>query len=48
MLLIALSGDDAPLDVERSAEDGFDYHLVKPVDPDQLARLLSEGAEASA
>ena len=22
----------------------FDHHLVKPVDPDQLARLLGDGA----
>jgi PAS domain S-box-containing protein len=39
MLLLALTGslDDA----DRSLEHGFNYHLVKPVDPDQLARLLS-------
>ena len=43
MLLLALSGYDAPADGDRS-ENGFDHHLVKPVDPDQLARLLSNGA----
>jgi two-component system CheB/CheR fusion protein len=43
MLLLALSGYDAPADGDRS-ENGFDHHLVKPVDPDQLARLLSDGA----
>jgi two-component system, sensor histidine kinase len=43
MLLLALSGYDAPADGDRS-ENGFDHHLVKPVDPDQLARLLGDGA----
>jgi CheY-like chemotaxis protein len=43
MLLLALSGYDAPADWARTAS-GFDHHLVKPVDPDQLARLLGEGA----
>jgi CheY-like chemotaxis protein len=42
MLLLALSGYDAPADWARS-ESGFDHHLVKPVDPDQLARLLCSG-----
>ena len=45
MLLLALSGYDAPADCAPS-ESGFDHHLVKPVDPDQLARLLGESAEA--
>jgi CheY-like chemotaxis protein len=43
MLLLALSGYDAPADWARS-ESGFDHHLVKPVDPDHLARLLGDGA----
>jgi CheY-like chemotaxis protein len=47
MLLLALTGASSPADVHRSLEHGFNYHLVKPVDPDQLARLLSEDAEAS-
>ena len=46
MLLLALTGYSSSGDIIRSAEHGFDYHLVKPVDPDRLARLL-EGAEAS-
>jgi hypothetical protein len=33
--------------VIRSAEYGFDHHLVKPIDPDQLTRLLSGPAEGS-
>lgn len=44
MLLLALTGYGSPGDADGSSEHGFDYHLVKPVDPDQLARLLSEGA----
>jgi CheY-like chemotaxis protein len=46
MLLLALTGYDSPNDRKRSVECGFDDHLVKPVDPDRLARLLSEGAYA--
>lgn len=46
MLLLALTGYDS-LGSKRSSEHGFDYHLVKPVDPDHLARLLSEGAEGA-
>jgi CheY-like chemotaxis protein len=47
MLLLALTGASSSGDAHRSLEHGFNHHLVKPVDPDQLARLLSEGAEAS-
>jgi signal transduction histidine kinase/ActR/RegA family two-component response regulator len=47
MLLLALSGYESRGESKRSPERGFDYHLVKPVDPDHLARLISEGAEAS-
>ena len=41
-VLIALtgwSGDDVR---RRTAEAGFDLHLTKPVDPDQLALLLAD------
>jgi PAS domain S-box-containing protein len=47
MLLLALTGYDSAGDAVRATEHGFDYHLVKPVDPDHLARLLSEAAEGS-
>lgn len=40
MLLIALSGYGRSEDRERSAEAGFDHYLVKPVEPDELCRLL--------
>ena len=45
MLLLALTGYDSPGDSKRSLDHGFDFHLVKPVDPDHLARLMGEGAE---
>jgi signal transduction histidine kinase len=47
MLLLALTGYGSPGDSQRSSEHGFDHHLVKPVDADHLAQLLSEGAEVS-
>jgi signal transduction histidine kinase/ActR/RegA family two-component response regulator len=47
MLLLALTGFDAPGGAMRSVEYGFDHHLVKPIDLDLLTRLLSETAEGS-
>lgn len=41
MCLLALTGNDGAADVARSSAHGFNYHLVKPVDPDHLARLLA-------
>jgi signal transduction histidine kinase len=40
--LVALSGYAAPSDLERAAEAGFDRHLAKPVDLDELERVVSE------
>ena len=40
MLLLALTGYGSPADVKRSEEHGFDHHLVKPVDPDFLVRVI--------
>ncbi len=37
VLLIALTGYT---DVRRSLEAGFDIHLIKPVDPEELAGVL--------
>jgi two-component system CheB/CheR fusion protein len=48
MLLLALTGYGFPSDYERSAKAGFNHHLVKPVDPSELARLLSESGGAFA
>jgi CheY-like chemotaxis protein/anti-sigma regulatory factor (Ser/Thr protein kinase) len=46
MLLLALTGSE-PRDASGAPQHGFDYHLLKPVDPDQLAHLLSDGAASS-
>jgi CheY-like chemotaxis protein len=40
-LLIALTGYSDPDDRRRAEEAGFDAHVVKPVDPDELTRLLA-------
>lgn len=45
MLLLALTGYGSDNDRQRSAEAGFDHHLVKPFDSDALAGLLSARAE---
>jgi CheY-like chemotaxis protein/two-component sensor histidine kinase len=42
MVLIALTGWGQDRDRRRSHEAGFDHHMVKPVDPDALMRLLAE------
>ena len=39
--LIALTGYGQPEDVKKARDAGFDAHLLKPVDPDALARVLS-------
>ena len=39
--LIALSGYAEDSDVERARQAGFDLHLTKPVDPNELRRLLT-------
>ena len=40
-LLVALTGYSDPDDRRRAEEAGFDAHVVKPVDPDELTRLLA-------
>jgi len=42
--LIALSGYGQEADRQRSREAGFVQHLVKPVKPDDLQRILAEHA----
>ena len=39
--LIALTGYGQPEDLRRARDAGFDAHLLKPVDPDALATVLS-------
>ena len=41
--LIALTGYSRSSDRERGHAAGFDAYLVKPVDPDQLRRIVSAG-----
>jgi CheY-like chemotaxis protein len=40
LLLIAVTGYGRPEDSARAREAGFDAHLVKPVQPEELARLI--------
>jgi len=40
LLLLAVSGSSEPEDRSAALAAGFDHHLVKPVDPDLLRRLL--------
>jgi signal transduction histidine kinase/ActR/RegA family two-component response regulator len=44
MLLLALTSGDSSSATGRSPEQGFDHHLVMPVDFDQLAVLLGDSA----
>jgi signal transduction histidine kinase/CheY-like chemotaxis protein len=39
--LIALTGMGQPVDVERTRAAGFDEHLTKPADPDDLLRVVA-------
>jgi PAS domain S-box-containing protein len=49
VLLIALTGFGQEEDKQRSTGAGFDFHLTKPVDPDELKRVLAlEHARARA
>jgi len=42
--LVAVTGYGQPDDLERARAAGFDVHLVKPVDPQQLQQVLAAGA----
>jgi two-component system, chemotaxis family, CheB/CheR fusion protein len=42
MFLVALTGYGQPADRARALASGFDQHIVKPVDPDALLRLLGK------
>ena len=41
LTIVALTGWDQEEDRHRSQEAGFDAHLVKPVDHDELLKLLA-------
>ncbi|HZO03049.1 MAG TPA: response regulator [Burkholderiales bacterium] len=40
--LVALTGLGQEADRKRALESGFDYHLVKPLDPNELNHLLAK------
>ncbi len=46
MVLIALTGWGQEEDRRKSHEAGFHGHLVKPVDPTALMKLLSSASSA--
>ncbi len=46
--LVALTGYGQPEDRTRALAAGFDAHLVKPVDPDRLNRVLAGAGAAGA
>ena len=48
VLLVALTGYGTPDAFERSRRAGFDHHLIKPVNPDALYKLLNAEADARA
>jgi CheY-like chemotaxis protein len=39
-IYVAITGYGQEEDRRRSKEAGFDYHLVKPIDPGQLVEIL--------
>ena len=41
-VFIAVTGWGAEDDRRKSQEAGFDYHMVKPVDPTSLMKLLAD------
>jgi CheY-like chemotaxis protein/two-component sensor histidine kinase len=47
-IVVALSGYGQPEDRERSANAGFDGHIVKPVEPADVMRLVSRFAQRRA
>jgi DNA-binding response OmpR family regulator len=42
MMLVALTGYGQASDREKSADAGFDHHLVKPARLDQIRQILDE------
>jgi CheY-like chemotaxis protein len=46
--LVALTGYARSEDRQSAIRSGFDDHLIKPVEPEQLLKLLSEEARAAA
>ena len=47
-LIVAVTGYAQDSDRQRSRDEGFDHHLVKPVDPGALIDLLRKYARSLA
>jgi len=47
IVLIALTGWGQDEDMRKSRDAGFNHHLVKPVEPAMLEKLLGAGAQVS-
>ncbi len=41
-LLVAITGYGQDSDRKETSAAGFDYHLVKPIDPNELLSILAE------
>jgi CheY-like chemotaxis protein len=46
--LVALTGYGRPEDRRRASEAGFDAHLTKPVEPEELHRVLARAGARQA
>jgi CheY-like chemotaxis protein len=46
VLIVAVTGYGQESDRQRTQEAGFDYHLIKPIDPTRLEQVLSRVATA--
>jgi len=44
-LLVALTGYGQEKDKAHALEAGFDLHLTKPVDPEELSTIIGENLE---
>jgi CheY-like chemotaxis protein len=44
VFLIAVTGWGEPEDKDRASAAGFDHHLTKPIDVDEMEKLLSDFA----
>lgn len=47
LVLVALTGYGQERDRQRTREAGFDHHLTKPVDPDDVQQLLAHHASVA-
>lgn len=48
MYLVAVTGWGQDDDVRRASDAGFDWHLTKPAEPDDVRRALARAAAAAA